>query len=84
MAALAGVPRGVIRNAEKHLAELESADRAEAGPQLGLFETAPTEDARANAPDPLREALAELEADDLTPRQALEAIYRLKGLADTD
>ena len=31
VAALAGVPRGVIRNAEKHLAELESADRAEAG-----------------------------------------------------
>ncbi|ROO27701.1 DNA mismatch repair protein MutS [Salinisphaera orenii MK-B5] len=84
VAALAGVPRGVIRNAEKHLAELESADRAEAGPQLGLFETAPTEDARTNAPDPLREALAELEADDLTPRQALEAIYRLKALTDTE
>jgi DNA mismatch repair ATPase MutS len=29
----------------------------------------------------LREAFAELDLDEMTPRAALEALYRLKGLA---
>jgi len=33
------------------------------------------------APSPIETALAEINPDDLTPRQALEALYRLKGLA---
>ena len=32
--------------------------------------------------DPLRDALETIHADDLTPREALELVYRLKRLAD--
>ena len=38
-----------------------------------------TDDAAAT--DPLREALSGLDIDDMTPRAALDALYRLKGLA---
>jgi DNA mismatch repair protein MutS len=31
-------------------------------------------------PGPLQRALAELDPDSLTPREALEALYRLKAL----
>jgi DNA mismatch repair protein MutS len=33
------------------------------------------------APDPLLAAFGEIEPDSLTPREALEALYRLKKLA---
>ncbi|MES1927569.1 DNA mismatch repair protein MutS [Salinisphaera sp. T31B1] len=80
VASLAGVPRGVIRQAKKHLDELEAQSRAEAGPQMGLFEAA-APDPAVPVEDALRDALAELDCDDLTPRQALEALYRLKRVA---
>ncbi|MES1949851.1 DNA mismatch repair protein MutS [Salinisphaera sp. S4-8] len=80
VASLAGVPRTVIRQAEKHLAELEAQSRAQSGPQLGLFESAPSEKQPAE-PDPIHEALAELDCDELTPREALELLYRFKRLA---
>jgi len=40
--------------------------------QMGLFIAA--------EPPPAMEALRALEPDELTPKQALEALYRLKGL----
>ena len=80
VAALAGVPRTVIRQAEKHLAELEAQSRTEAGPQMGLFEPAPATETPA-APDALHEAIDDLDCDELTPREALELLYRLKRLA---
>ncbi|MBS63184.1 DNA mismatch repair protein MutS [Salinisphaera sp.] len=80
VASLAGVPRSVIRQAEKHLAELEAQSREQSGPQLGLFEPAPAENKPAE-PDPVHEALAELDCDELTPREALELLYRLKRMA---
>ncbi|MFC3102818.1 DNA mismatch repair protein MutS [Salinisphaera aquimarina] len=78
VASLAGVPKIVIRSAERHLAELESQSRAEAGPQMGLFET--PADTREPAADALREALADIDCDDLSPREALAELYRLKNL----
>ena len=80
VAALAGVPRTVIRQAEKHLAELEAQSRTEAGPQMGLFKPAPATETPA-APDALHEAIDDLDCDELTPREALELLYRLKRLA---
>jgi DNA mismatch repair protein MutS len=80
VASLAGVPRVVIRQAEKHLAELEAQSREQSGPQLGLFEPAPAEKTQVE-PDPIHEALAELDCDELTPREALELLYRFKRLA---
>jgi len=82
VAALAGVPRAVVRHAERHLAELEAQSRAETGPQMGLFE-APAAEVEPET-DALRDALAEIDCDDLTPRQALDALYRLKSLAVED
>jgi len=82
VAALAGLPKTVVRQARGRLAELEqrgrdapsmpmTAQALDAPQQIGLF-------APSNA---ALEALAAIEPDDLTPKQALEALYRLKGLA---
>ncbi|KLJ01412.1 DNA mismatch repair protein MutS [Luteimonas sp. FCS-9] len=81
VAALAGLPRQVVRDARARLAELEqrrndapvapmSADTLGTPQQIGLF--AP--------PSAAIEALAGIDPDALTPREALEALYRLKTL----
>jgi DNA mismatch repair protein MutS len=79
VAALAGVPRAVIERARERLRSLEEDtaarrpdDPASAPTQLSLF--APP------APHPALAALEVLDPDELTPRTALEALYRLKGM----
>jgi DNA mismatch repair protein MutS len=77
VAALAGVPPKVIERARSRLRELEEAahrhsDRG--ATQLSLF---PPE-----APSPALDALRALDPDQISPRQALEALYRLKALAE--
>ncbi|MGH8612826.1 MAG: DNA mismatch repair protein MutS [Gammaproteobacteria bacterium] len=76
VAALAGVPQEVVREAKKRLRSLENdrwqAEGAIHSGQLGLFE--------APVPDPLQEAVAALDPDLLSPREALETLYRLKAL----
>ena len=47
--------------------------------QLPLFAAAAAPEA---LPDPLREALAALAPDEMTPRAALDAIYRLRKLLE--
>jgi len=80
VAALAGVPAAVLQQARKHLALLERQQRAE-GPQLGLFDPVPFEEqAPASADEPLRERLAAIDPDTLTPREALDLLYELKKL----
>jgi DNA mismatch repair protein MutS len=80
VAALAGLPKSVVRDARGRLAELEQR-RSEPAPvltpqaldapqQIGLF-------APASA---ALDALAAIDPDELTPKQALEALYRLKAL----
>ncbi|KAA1179790.1 DNA mismatch repair protein MutS [Photorhabdus heterorhabditis] len=76
VASLAGVPREVIKRARQKLKELESlSNHATAShvdtPQLALL----TEEI-----SPAVEALENLNPDSLTPRQALEWIYRLKDM----
>ena len=82
VAALAGVPKPVIRQAKQHLDALEQQAAAGHGPQLGLFDPPPETAIEDNAPDLLRAALAEIDGDELTPREALDVIYRLKALLD--
>ena len=78
VAALAGVPKPVIRQARKYLELLEDS-AVMRGNQSDLFvATRPVEDEPAS--DPLREALASVTPDELTPREALELLYRLKKL----
>ncbi|WP_104657897.1 DNA mismatch repair protein MutS [Ralstonia insidiosa] len=91
VAQLAGVPQPVIRAARKRLAWLEqhSADTG-ATPQLDLFALAADtpiadedeDEAPAEAANSaLTEALAGIDPDDMTPREALDALYRLKALS---
>ncbi|MDQ1259497.1 MAG: mismatch repair protein MutS, partial [Pseudomonadota bacterium] len=80
VAALAGVPPAVIRRARRYLQKLENqsaADQARHDPQQQLDFSAAEE---AAAADPLREALAALNPDELTPLQALQALAELKRL----
>ena len=79
VAALAGVPKPVIRTARKYLQMLEDASLARGG-QEDLFVAARPQPEPEPAIDPLREALDQVNPDDLSPRDALEVLYRLKKL----
>ncbi len=76
VAALAGVPRAVIALARRKLSALERLQGAETGApertQLDLF--------RAPAEPAALSALRGVDIDALTPRQALEFLYRLKQM----
>jgi len=78
VAALAGVPKEVIKRARQKLRELESLSGNAAatqvdGTQMSLLSA-------AEETSPAVEALENLDPDSLSPRQALEWIYRLKSL----
>ena len=83
---LAGLPAAVVSRAEQVLETLESGEQASAltrlADDLPLFAAAPPPRAAAAKPSPIAEALAEIHPDELTPREALEWIYRLKSLSD--
>jgi len=90
VAKLAGLPPAVVERAKAILRELEKSERekpvAVLIDELPLFAAArrapPQGTATAPAaPDPLAEALAALDPDEMSPREALEALYRLKRLA---
>ena len=74
VAALAGVPKSVIHQARHKLAELERAVPATSG------DVRPAEPAPAPQSHPAVEELALVRPDELTPRQALDLLYRLKQL----
>ena len=83
VAALAGVPKSVIRKARTRLEQLERQARQAqqaATPQLGLFEQ-PVEADRAATVHPVVEQLRTLEVDELSPREALDLLYRLHAEA---
>jgi DNA mismatch repair protein MutS len=83
----AGVPAAVIRQASRELERLES--QGAPTPQLGLFSAANQTDAQAHAAveqstelaalNALRHELNDIDPDSLTPREALDALYRLKA-----
>ena len=85
VAQLAGVPPAVLRAARRHLAELE-AHSMQPSPQFDLFSAAsPVEledeaDEAQPTPSALVQAVAELDPDAMAPREALDALYRLKAL----
>ena len=77
VAALAGVPRGVIQRARRYLATLESMQAEQRdNPQTQL----PFELAEPQLDDALRAAVDKLDPDSMSPREALEALYKLKDL----
>ncbi|WP_205729208.1 DNA mismatch repair protein MutS [Ferrimonas aestuarii] len=73
VAALAGVPKGVIRQAKSKLAQLEAQER-QGGEELQM--TLPI--STPEEAHPVLETLEQLDPDNLTPRQAHELLYRLK------
>ncbi|HEY6096106.1 MAG TPA: DNA mismatch repair protein MutS [Gallionellaceae bacterium] len=77
VAALAGVPNGVIRNAKKQLVKLEQQSAAQ-NPQGDLFAAVPPPPEPEE--HPLLSAMRDVQPDDLSPKAALEKIYQLKKL----
>jgi DNA mismatch repair protein MutS len=75
VAQLAGVPRSVIKRARQRLQELEQ-QASEQAPtnQLSLFADMPQAD------NPLHNMMDTIEPDELTPRAALEMLYKLKDI----
>jgi DNA mismatch repair protein MutS len=89
VARLAGLPAPVVTRAEQVLHALESGEQSGAVARLAddlpLFAAAGSGAAgEPAAPSAAEQALAEIDADELTPRAALELIYRLKRLAAGD
>ncbi|MCD8515451.1 MAG: DNA mismatch repair protein MutS [Burkholderiaceae bacterium] len=79
VARLAGVPASVVQHA-RHALEALEAHSASAQPQADLF--APPPAAAAPEPSAVEQALAATDPDNLTPREALDALYRLRRLLD--
>ncbi|MEO7603221.1 MAG: DNA mismatch repair protein MutS [Sphingomicrobium sp.] len=84
VAKLAGLPPAVVARAKGVLAKLEAGRDATGGIAAGLDDlplfAAASEEPSAH--DPLAEALAALNPDSMSPREAIEALYALKALAD--
>ncbi len=79
VAHLAGIPKEVVRAARRHLAELECQLRP-ASSQPDLFAARP-EPAHGPA-HPALDALAAIDPDSITPREALEALYKLRRMLE--
>jgi DNA mismatch repair protein MutS len=87
VAKLAGLPAPVLARARSVLAKLERGRAATGGIAAGLDDLplfAASAQVEEPAADPLQSALAEVDADSLSPRDALELVYRLKRLAAGD
>ena len=82
VAALAGIPASVVKAARRQLREFEQ--RAAINPlQPDLFAAPPPsypEPAEA-PPNPAMARLAAIDPDELTPKQAHDALYDLKALS---
>jgi DNA mismatch repair protein MutS len=80
VARLAGLPPKVVERAREVLTQLEATDRK--APVHTLIDDLPLfSAARAASPeaDPVTAMLESLRPDDLSPKEALEALYRLKA-----
>ena len=94
VAKLAGLPNRALKAAQKHLNDLENQAAANR-PQLDIFSAMPSENGaeeeeKEQEVEPvdnlqtneLAEALAQIQPDNLTPREALDALYRLKDICN--
>jgi DNA mismatch repair protein MutS len=81
VAHLAGIPREVVRAARKHLGELEQQLKPRSS-QPDLFSMPPSATPAPAPSHPALDELAAIDPDRLSPRDALEALYRLRRLLD--
>ncbi|MGC9493662.1 DNA mismatch repair protein MutS [Vibrio genomosp. F10] len=79
VAGLAGVPKTVIKNARAKLSQLEQLGN-NSEPSKGTSVDIANQLSLIPEPSEVEAALAGIDPDDLTPRQALEALYRLKKM----
>lgn len=86
VAKLAGLPPSVIARAKSVLAKLEAQDRGQTAraladdlPLFAVPSRAAAEPAPPNEAEQLVEAVKALHPDEMSPREALEALYALKG-----
>ena len=77
VAALAGIPREVIRRAKLYLSTLESQQAAQVQSPQGQLPLVP---ASEDSYDELHDAVDDLDPDMMSPREALGALYKLKDL----
>ncbi|MEW6165427.1 MAG: DNA mismatch repair protein MutS [Pseudomonadota bacterium] len=82
VAALAGMPPAVLREAKRRLVELENREAA-AGPQPDMFAAVPPALTFDKEEHPALEKLATLDPDALSPREALDALYALRRLLES-
>jgi DNA mismatch repair protein MutS len=87
VAKLAGLPPPVIARAKAVLAKLEAQDRGQTAraladdlPLFAVPSRAAAEAAPPSEAEQLAEAVKALHPDEMSPREALEALYRLKSL----
>ncbi|MBN3493551.1 DNA mismatch repair protein MutS [Vibrio neptunius] len=80
VAGLAGVPKSVIKNARAKLTQLEQLSQGESSSVTCSSVDIANQLSLIPEPSEVEEALSGIDPDDLTPRQALEALYRLKKL----
>ncbi|MEO0822554.1 MAG: DNA mismatch repair protein MutS [Pseudomonadota bacterium] len=90
VARLAGLPEPVIARARAVLERLEARDRerslpdiAEALPLFAAVQRAPAAPPALAEPSAVETRLGALNPDDLSPREALDALYALRALLDT-
>ncbi|MFO7483442.1 MutS-related protein, partial [Oceanibaculum nanhaiense] len=88
VAKLAGLPAPVVARAETVLKKLEEGETGASSSRIAedlplfaaMVQRPAAAPAEAAGPSPAETALGEINPDELTPRQALDALYRLKGL----
>ncbi len=80
VAKLAGVPAAVVNHARHALGALET-QQTEARAQVDLFAAPPEQP--ATEPSAVEKTLSTIDPDALSPREALDALYRLKKLASS-
>jgi DNA mismatch repair protein MutS len=79
VAQLAGIPKSVVASAKRKLTQLESNQVSQSNEQPDMFAAnVVVEEAPLH---PAVEALESIQPDDLTPKQALELMYKLKELS---
>ncbi len=84
VAKLAGLPAAVVARAEEVLETLEQGEQAGAlarlADDLPLFSATVKQTAPEKGPSDLERALAAINPDELSPKEALELLYKLRGL----
>jgi DNA mismatch repair protein MutS len=79
VAQLAGIPKSVVNAAKRKLTQLENNQVASSSEQLDMF--ANNSIVQESVLHPVVAELELIKPDDLTPREALEVLYRLKEIS---